>query len=216
MARIVVARCSVNYAGRLTTHLPEAVRMIIVKADGSVLVHSETSSYKPLNWMVTSTHIEMPTFDGLPVDWVFANKKEQLTICITEVLSDTHHTLSADEPGLSKTGTEFELQAWLADRPHLIEEGASLRGREVQSGAGPVDLILDAADGTLLVVEVKRKAAIDVIGQLTRYVDALEQGEHSGNIRGVIAAWTIGPRVRKLAESKGFICVEVPFEDFLS
>ena len=205
--RLVIARCSVDYVGRLTAHLPEAVRLIMVKADGCVAVHADGGAYKPLNWMnapntlVTSDH-----------RWVVTNPKgEQLTITLHEVLGDLTHDFGAD-PGLRKDGVEAHLQELLAARPEAIEDGLRLVRREYPTAIGPVDLVCRAADGAVVAIEVKRRGEIDGVEQLSRYVDRLHLDSTLGPVRGVLVAQVVKPQARVLAESRGFRWVEVDYD----
>jgi hypothetical protein len=205
--RLVIARCSVDYVGRLTAHLPEAVRLIMVKADGCVAVHADGGAYKPLNWMnapntvVTSDH-----------EWTVTNPRgEQLTITLHEVLADSTHDFGAD-PGLRKDGVEAHLQELLAANPDAIELGMRLVRREYPTAIGPVDLVCRAADGTVVAVEVKRRGEIDGVEQLTRYVARLHLDSTLGPVRGVLVAQVVKPQARVLAEARGFRWVEVDYD----
>jgi endonuclease len=205
--RLVIARCSVDYVGRLTAHLPEAVRLIMVKADGCVAVHADGGAYKPLNWMnapnavVTSDH-----------EWVVTNPKgEQLTITLHEVLADWTHDFGAD-PGLRKDGVEAHLQELLAANPDAIELGMQVVRREYPTAIGPVDLVCRAADGAVVAVEVKRRGEIDGVEQLTRYVERLHLDSTLGPVRGVLVAQVVKPQARVLAEARGFRWVEVDYD----
>jgi RecB family endonuclease NucS len=205
--RLVLARCSVDYAGRLTAHLPEAVRLIMVKADGCVAVHADGGAYKPLNWMnapntlVTSDH-----------EWVVTGAKgEQLTITLHEVLSDTAFELGAD-PGLRKDGVEAHLQELLAANPDVIEAGFRLVRREYPTAIGPIDLVCRDADDHVVAVEVKRRGEIDGVEQLTRYVERLHLDSTLGEVRGMLVAQVVKPQARVLAEARGFRWIEVDYD----
>ena len=220
--RLVIARCQVDYAGRLTAHLPMATRLIVVKADGSVLVHSDGGSYKPLNWMSPPCAlVEGVDDDGRP-EWVVEAKTgDTLRIVIDELISDTSHDLGVD-PGLQKDGVEKHLQELLADHPTSISDGLTLVRREYPTAIGPVDLLcrpggavaVEYADDALHVaVEVKRKAGIDAVEQLTRYLELLNRDPLLAPVRGVLAAQTIAPQARTLAEDRGIQCVVVDYDE---
>ena len=203
--RLVIARCSVDYAGRLTAHLPEAVRLLMVKADGSVLVHSDTGGYKPLMWMT-------PPCSLLVQDdvWTVTNKGgEQLLITVHEVLSDVGHELGSD-PGLVKDGVEKHLQELLADRCEVLGTGWTLVQREYFTDIGPVDLLCKDHTGAHVLVEVKRHAEIDSVEQLTRYLQ--RESTVLGEVRGVLAAQTFKPQAKTLAADRGITCVQVDYE----
>jgi RecB family endonuclease NucS len=212
--RVLIARCAVQYSGRLHTTLQEAVRAIIIKADGSVTVHSD-DGYRAINWMTRPTAVDMPQQAALPYTWTFSTRSETLTITIADVLSDTDHHLDHAPPALVKKGTERELQAWLAMNPVLLAPGLVFRAREYPTGAGPVDLVYDAPDGALIPVEVKRVASINGVDQLSRYVEALATEFGTRPIRGLLAAFDVRPRARLLAESRGLNWVEVDKDRFL-
>nr|MDT0665058.1 endonuclease NucS [Micromonospora sp. DSM 115978] len=163
--RLVIARCSVDYVGRLTAHLPSAVRLLLVKADGSVSIHADGRAYKPLNWM--SPPCVIAEAEGV---WRVTNRAdEQLVITIEEIMHDSSHELGVD-PGLRKDGVEAHLQVLLADRPDAIRDGLVLVRREHETGIGPVDLLCRDVDGASVAIEVKRKGEIDGVEQLTRYL----------------------------------------------
>ncbi len=221
--RLVIARCSVDYVGRLTAHLPSALRLLIVKADGSVLVHSDGGSYKPLNWMSPPCRLTEK-----PGQWSVTNKAgETLAITITEVISDTSVELGID-PGLVKDGVESHLQELLAVQLHLLGEGWRLVRREYPTPIGPVDLMcrdrhleLDgagAAEGTAsgagvhVAVEIKRVAGIDAVEQLTRYLELLNRDPLLRPVKGVLAAQSIRPQARTLAEDRGIRCVVLDYD----
>ncbi|MCB2223099.1 MAG: endonuclease NucS [Actinobacteria bacterium] len=205
--RLIVARCSVDYAGRLSARLPSAVRLIMVKADGSVLVHADGGSYKPLNWMNAPNHVEEG--EGR---WTITNPKgETLVITLEEVLSDSSHDLGTD-PGLDKDGVEADLQVLLADHPGEIEEGMTLLEREYATDIGPVDLLCRAADGQVVAVEIKRRGEIDGVEQLTRYLEFLNRDPLLAPVRGVLAAQAIKPQAKTLAADRGIGCVEVDYD----
>ena len=206
--RLVIARCSVDYAGRLTAHLPEANRLIMVKADGCVAIHADGGAYKPLNWMNAPN-----TIADHGDHWVVANLKgETLTITLHEVHTDVTHELG-DDPGLQKDGVEAHLQELLAAAPEAIEIGLTLVRREYPTAIGPVDLVCRDPDGLTVAVEVKRRGEIDGVEQLGRYVERLELDSSLGEVRGVFVAQSIKPQAKVLAESRGFRWVEVDYDD---
>jgi len=204
--RLVIARCSVDYRGRLTAHLPSAVRLLIVKADGSVLVHSDGGSYKPLNWMSAPCRLE-ELADG----WRVVKTAEELRIDIEEVLHDTTHELGID-PGLVKDGVEAHLQELLAAAPHLLGKDWRLIRREYPTAIGPVDILYRDAAGECVAVEVKRRAEIDGVEQLTRYLELLNRDSLLAPVRGVLAAQEIRPQARVLAADRGIRCVTLDYE----
>ena len=206
--RLVIARCSVDYAGRLTARLPSALRLLIVKADGSVLVHSDGGSYKPLNWM--SPPCRLAETDG---QWVVTGKSgETLTVHLEEVLSDTAFALGED-PGLVKDGVEAHLQELLAVRLDVLGEGWRLVRREFPTPIGPVDLMCKDTLGVSVAIEVKRRGEIDGVEQLTRYLDLLNRDPLLAPVRGVFAAQEIRPQARTLAQDRGIRCVTLDYED---
>jgi len=206
--RLVVARCTVNYVGRLEASLPEAVRLIMVKADGCVAIHADGGAYKPLNWMNAPNDVR-----EFPDRWEITNPKdEKLTINLLEVLSDTTHDLG-DDPGLSKDGVEAHLQALLAADPSVIEEDLVLISREYPTAIGPIDLLCRAADGTTVAIEVKRRGEIDGVEQLGRYLEYLRADSSLGVLRGVFVAQSIKPQARTLAETRGLAWKEVDYDE---
>lgn len=203
--RLVIARCSVDYAGRLSTHLPSAVRLLVVKADGSVLVHADGGGYKPLNWM--SAPCTMVVDEGV---WRISNRAgENMTITVEEVLHDSSHQLGLD-PGLVKDGVEKQLQALLAERCHAIRPGLTLLRREFPTDIGPVDLLCRDEGGGYVAVEIKRRGEIDGVEQLTRYLERLRLGLEG--VRGVFAALSFAPQAKVLAAARGIDCVQVDFD----
>jgi RecB family endonuclease NucS len=205
--RLVIARCSVDYSGRLSAHLPLATRLLMIKADGSVLVHSDGGSYKPLNWM--SPPCRRTEEAGR---WVVTGKSgETLTIEIEEILSDTSYDLGID-PGLRKDGVESHLQELLAAQTHLLGEGWRLVRREYPTAIGPVDLMCRDDAGTSVAIEVKRHAEIDGVEQLTRYLDLLNRDPLLSPVKGVLAAQTIRPQARTLAEDRGIRCIVLDYD----
>jgi endonuclease len=206
--RLVIARCSVDYSGRLDAHLPEATRLIMVKADGCVAIHADGGAYKPLNWMNAPNTL----VDGGD-HWVVTNpKQETLTITLHEVLSDVSAELGED-PGLQKDGVEAHLQELLAASPHAIEEGLTLVRREYPTAIGPIDLVCRDVTDTVVAVEVKRRGEIDGVEQLARYIERLQLDSSLGEIRGVFVAQMVKPQAKVLAEARGFRWVEVDYDE---
>lgn len=206
--RLIVARCSVEYAGRLEAALPEAVRLIMVKADGCVAIHSDGGAYKPLNWM-NSPNTIVESDDH----WVVTNPKgEVLRIHLHEVHSDSHHELGED-PGLVKDGVEAHLQELLAAVPDTIESGLTLVRREWPTAIGPVDLMCIDAHGRYVAVEVKRRGEIDGVEQLTRYLDVLKDDPRLVGLRGILVAQTIKPQAKVVAEQRGIDWSEIDYDD---
>jgi endonuclease len=199
--RLVVARCEVLYTGRLKARLPEAVRLLMFKADGSFLVHDDAGGFRPLNWMTPPTVVEETD------DVVVVRKRkgeDRLEIHIAEVLSDVTHDMG-ESAALQKDGVERHLQEELAARPDALGEGVRLVRREWPTDIGPVDLMCRDEEGAWVAVEIKRVGTIDAVEQLSRYLGRIDVGE----CRGVLAAQTIKPQARTLAESRGITCVEV-------
>jgi endonuclease len=207
LVRLVIARCSVDYVGRLTAHLPPALRLLIVKADGSVLVHSDGGSYKPLNWMSPPCRLtEQP---GL---WSVTNKAgETLAITISEVISDTSVELGVD-PGLVKDGVEAHLQELLAAQLERLGDGWRLVRREYPTPIGPVDIMCRDDAGQSVAVEIKRRGEIDGVEQLTRYLELLNRDPLLAPVHGVFAAQEIRPQARTLAEDRGIRCVTLDYD----
>jgi RecB family endonuclease NucS len=206
--RLVIASCSVDYAGRLDAHLPAANRLIMVKADGCVAIHADGGAYKPLNWMNAPNTL---TDNG--DHWVITNpKQETLTITLHEVFSDIGHELG-DDPGLQKDGVESHLQELLAASPAAIEDGLTLVRREYPTAIGPIDLVCRDADDSVVAIEVKRRGEIDGVEQLARYIERLELDSSLGEIRGVFVAQVVKPQAKVLAESRGFRWVEVDYDE---
>jgi len=204
--RIIVADCTVDYEGRLNAHLPRARRLIVVKADGTVLVHADASG-KPLNWMTTPNHLIEE--DGR---WVITNgKKERLTVYLHQIELDTEIELGED-PGLQKDAVERELQRILAEHPGSLEEGMTLIRREYPTPVGPVDLLCRDAEGRTVAVEVKRRGEIDGVEQLTRYLEFLNRDSTLAPVRGLFAAQIVKPQARTLAEDRGIDWAEVDYE----
>jgi len=203
--RLIVARCTVDYTGRLTAHLPEALRLLMVKSDGSVLVHADAGGYKPLNWMTPPTVIDESE------DLIVVRKlkgEDRLEIRIAEVISDSTHDMELD-PGLEKDGVEAHLQEALAAAPGWCGEGFRLVRREWPTDIGPVDLMCrDEGDGWIA-VEIKRIGTIDAVEQLSRYLERIRLDPALGECRGILAATVIKPQARVLAEARGIGWVEV-------
>jgi len=206
--RLVVARCSVQYSGRLDATLPEAVRLIMVKADGCVAIHSDGGAYKPLNWMTApNTVVEL---DG---QWIVTNPKgETLTINLHEVFTDNAHEFGED-PGLQEDGVEAHLQELLAALPDTIESGLTLIRREWPTPIGPVDLMCVDGDGNYVAVEIKRRGEIDGVEQLARYLELLQPDSNLKGLRGIFVAQVIKPQAKKMAEQRGIGWAEVDYED---
>ena len=203
----MIARCQVDYVGRLTAHLPMATRLLLVKADGSVSVHADDRAYKPLNWMSPPC-----TLAEEPARWTVTNKAgEHLIIELDEVLHDSRHELGVD-PGLVKDGVEAHLQALLAEHTAVLGAGFTLVRREYPTAIGPVDLMCRDADGGSVVVEIKRRGEIDGVEQLTRYLELLNRDGLLAPVRGVFAAQQIKPQARTLAEDRGIRCVVLDYD----
>ena len=209
--RIVIAKCQVDYAGRLTAHLPMATRLILVKNDGSVLIHSDGGSYKPLNWMSPPCRVvEAGSEDGTS-EWTVTGKDDDtLRILIAEVLHESVHDLGID-PGLQKDGVERHLQELLAEHPAHLADGLTLVRREYPTAIGPVDLMCRDVEGRAVAVEVKRRGEIDGVEQLTRYLELLNRDPLLAPVKGVFAAQEIKPQARVLAADRGIDCVTVDY-----
>ncbi|MBY8863910.1 endonuclease NucS [Nocardia sp. CA2R105] len=230
--RLVIARCQVDYVGRLTAHLPMARRLLLMKADGSVLVHSDGGSYKPLNWMSPPCWLEerdaasdggaSVSADGAAPDaevsvadpaklWVVTNKAgEELRITVEEIEHDTSHELGID-PGLVKDGVEAHLQELLAEHIETLGAGYTLIRREYMTAIGPVDILCRDADGATVAVEIKRRGEIDGVEQLTRYLELLNRDPLLAPVSGVFAAQQIKPQARTLATDRGIRCVTLDY-----
>ena len=210
--RVVIARCSVDYAGKLTAHLPTATRLLLVKADGSVLVHADGGSYKPLNWMSPPCTLRTDADETGVGTWTVTNKAgEQLVITIGEVLADSSHDLGVD-PGLAKDGVEAHLQELLAAQVETLGEGWRLVRREFPTAIGPVDLMCRDGDGLAVAVEIKRRGGIDGVEQLTRYLELLNRDPLLSPVRGIFAAQEIKPQARVLAGDRGIECVVLDYD----
>ena len=211
--RVVIASCSVDYSGRLDAHLPRATRLIMVKADGSVLVHSDGGSYKPLNWMSPPAQLAEVDPDeedreiGVIARWEVSAAKtdDRLVIRLFDIVSDTSADLGVD-PGLTKDGVEAHLQELLAERVEVLGTGWRLVRREYPTPLGPVDLLVRDESGAAVAVEVKRVGGIDGVEQLTRYVDMLDRDPLLTPVRGLFAAQQIKPQAATLAADRGIAC----------
>lgn len=205
--RLIVARCEVRYTGRLDALLPEALRLIMVKSDGSVMVHADHGGYKPSNWMTPPTVIEEAD-DHIVVRKHAGDTEDRLDIHIVEVLSDVTHDMG-EAAALEKDGVEAHLQELLAEQPHWCGEGFRLVRREWATDIGPVDLMCRDEEDGWIAVEIKRVGTIDAVEQLTRYLERIRLDPAMAGCRGVLAAQQIKPQARVLAESRGIACVEV-------
>lgn len=215
--RLVVATCQVDYAGRLTAHLPMATRVLMIKADGSVLVHSDGGSYKPLNWMSPPCTVQESVGEDGVVEWTVTARApkgatpDTLRILLQEIHHDSSHELGVD-PGLRKDGVEKHLQELLADNPETLSPGLRLVRREYPTAIGPVDLMCRDPDGAAVAVEIKRRGEIDGVEQLTRYLELLNRDPLLAPVSGVFAAQEIKPQARTLAEDRGIRCVVLDYD----
>jgi RecB family endonuclease NucS len=217
--RLVIAKCSVDYAGRLSAHLPLATRLLMIKSDGSVLVHSDGGSYKPLNWMSPPCSLaeSEPDADqtdaGVTALWTVTHGKtaDQLIVSIYEVLHDSAHELGID-PGLIKEGVEAHLQKLLAEQVDVLGDGHTLVRREYMTAIGPVDILARDAAGGSVAVELKRRGDIDGVEQLTRYLELMNRDPHLAPVSGVFAAQEIKPQARMLAEDRGIRCLVLDYD----
>ena len=217
--RLVIARCSVDYEGRLRAHLPLATRLLLVKADGSVLVHSDGGSYKPLNWMSPPCAMaevapeEDEVAAGVESVWVVqhAKSEDRLRVRLYEVLHDSAHELGVD-PGLVKDGVEAHLQRLLAEHIVTLGKGYTLVRREYMTAIGPVDILCRDASGATVAVEIKRRGDIDGVEQLTRYLELMNRDSHLAPVTGVFAAQEIRPQARTLAADRGIRCVTLDYD----
>jgi RecB family endonuclease NucS len=211
LVRLVIAHCQVDYAGRLTAHLPMATRLIMVKADGSVSVHADDRAYKPLNWMSPPCTLREDSDGDVGVWTVTGKDGDTLRIVLQEVYHDTTHELGVD-PGLQKDGVEAHLQELLAAHPTSLGAGLSLIRREFPTAIGPVDLLCRDATGGAVAVEIKRRGEIDGVEQLTRYLDLLNRDPRLSPVRGILAAQLIKPQANVLATDRGIVCVTVDYD----
>ncbi|MVU75627.1 endonuclease NucS [Nocardia sp. ET3-3] len=211
--RLVIARCQVDYVGRLTAHLPMARRLLMMKADGSVLVHSDGGSYKPLNWMSPPCWLEERETDSETSQlWVVTNKAgEELRITVEDVELDSKHELGVD-PGLQKDGVEAHLQELLAEHIETLGAGYTLIRREYMTAIGPVDILCRDADGATVAVEIKRRGEIDGVEQLTRYLELLNRDPLLAPVAGVFAAQQIKPQAKTLATDRGIRCLTLDYD----
>jgi RecB family endonuclease NucS len=217
--RLVIARCSVDYVGRLTAHLPLATRLLLVKADGSVLVHSDGGSYKPLNWMSPPCRLTESEPDAAEVEqgvtavWTVQHAKtdDRLVVRLHEVRQDSRHDLGVD-PGLVKDGVEAHLQRLLAEQIQLLGPGHTLVRREYMTAIGPVDILARDPAGVSVAVEIKRRGEIDGVEQLTRYLDLMNRDPRLAPVVGVFAAQEIKPQARVLALDRGIRCVTLDYD----
>ncbi|GAB2683892.1 endonuclease NucS [Nocardia thraciensis] len=210
--RLVIARCQVDYVGRLTAHLPMARRLLLMKADGSVLVHSDGGSYKPLNWMSPPCWLEERDSETEAAKlWVVTNKAgEELRITVEDIEHDSEHELGVD-PGLVKDGVEAHLQELLAEHIETLGAGYSLIRREYMTAIGPVDILCRDADGATVAVEIKRRGEIDGVEQLTRYLELLNRDPLLAPVTGVFAAQQIKPQAKTLATDRGIRCLTLDY-----
>jgi RecB family endonuclease NucS len=217
--RLVIADCSVDYAGRLTAHLPRAKRLLLLKNDGSILVHSDSGSYKPLNWMNPPCTIERkPASEdaaelGVVEIWSVQQVKtaDMLQINVYEIFDEIEHELGVD-PGLQKDGVEAHLQELLAEHLHLVEEGVELIRREFFTDIGPVDILAKDAKGATIAIELKRRGDIDGVEQLARYLEYLNRDPMLAPVRGIFAAQEIKPQARTLAATRGIDCLVLDYD----
>ena len=205
--RLIVARCEVSYSGRLNAFLPESTRLLIFKADGSVLVHADAGGFKPLNWMTPPTVVE-ENGDRIVVRKRAGRSEDRLEIRLAEVLSDVEHEMG-EAAGLEKDGVERDLQEALAAQPDRVEAGLHLVRREWPTDIGPVDLMCRDGDGGWVAVEIKRVGTIEAVEQLTRYLDFIRRDPAKAACRGVLVAQSIKPQAIALAEQRGVACVQV-------
>jgi len=218
--RLLILECSVDYAGRLSAHLPRARRLMMLKNDGSVLIHSDSGSYKPLNWMnpPCTIAIEEPSDEaaavGITSVWRVSQTKtaDVLQINIFEIFEDIAHEFGED-PGLIKDGVEAHLQELLAAQLHRVEEGSRLIRREYFTPIGPVDILMRDASGHTVAIELKRRGDIDGVEQLTRYLELLNRDVELAPVRGIFAAQEIKPQARTLAEDRGIECLVLDYDD---
>ncbi len=205
--RLIIARCAVRYSGRLNAVLPEATRLIVIKADGSVLIHADAGGYKPLNWMTPPTTVEEQP-GRLVVRRRGQRDGDRLEIELLELLSDATHELGEDA-GLSKDGVEADLQELLAEQPHFCGDGLRLVRREWPTDIGPVDLMCRDIGEEWVAIEIKRVAGIEAVEQLTRYLERIRGDPALRSCRGVVAAQVVKPQARALARAREIECVEV-------
>lgn len=215
--RLVIARCSVDYVGRLDAHLPSADRLLMVKSDGSVSIHADDRAYKPLNWMTPPCTLrveENPEGESETAQlWVVTNpKSEQLRITIEELHEELTYELGSD-PGLVKDGVEAHLQELLAEQIETLGSGYSLIRREYPTAIGPVDILCRDESERTVAVEIKRRGGIDGVEQLTRYLELLNRDALLAPVTGIFAAQEIKPQARTLAEDRGIRCVTLDYQE---
>lgn len=211
--RLVISTCSVDYAGRLSSHLPRATRLLLVKADGSVSIHADDRAYKPLNWMSPPCSLIEDVDDDGQVRWTVTNKAgEKLIITLHETHHDSAHELGVD-PGLVKDGVEAHLQELLALHLSTFGENWTLVRREYPTPIGPVDILARDHDGKTVAIEIKRRGEIDGVEQLTRYLELLNRDTLIAPVRGIFAAQEIKPQARTLAHDRGIECVIVDYDE---
>ena len=210
--RLVIAKCTVDYSGRLDAHLPQAVRLLMIKADGCVAIHADGGAYKPLNWM-NAPNLLRESGEGTELTWIVTNdKSEKLTIQLHEVLSDSSHEMGSD-PGLEKDGVEAHLQELLAANVEQISAGMVLVRREYPTNIGPVDLLCRDQNGQAVAVEIKRRGEIDGVEQLSRYLEFLNRDSNLKPVTGIYAAQEIKPQARVLAEDRGIECLILDYDE---
>lgn len=206
--RLIIARCKVDYVGRLSAHLPEATRLVMMKADGCVAVHADGGAYKPLNWM-NAPNVRKVSDDV----WEISNSKQELLrIEFKEIISDVDFEMGKD-PGLQKDGVEAHLQELLAESPETLGEGFKLVRREHPTQIGPVDLLCTDADGNSVAVEIKRRGEIDSVEQLSRYLEFMQQDPHLKCVRGMLVAQEVRPQAKVLAKQRGIDWLVVDYEE---
>ena len=211
--RLVIANCTVDYSGRLDAHLSEAVRLIMIKADGCISIHADGGAYKPLNWMNAPNNIHESTDDDDELTWLVTNEKnEKLTIKVHEVISDFSQDMGID-PGLQKDGVEAHLQELLAANGDKISDGMVLVRREYPTDIGPVDLLCRDSRGEAVAIEIKRRGEIDGVEQLSRYLDYLNRDGNLRPVSGIFAAQEIKPQARVLAEDRGIKCLLLDYDE---
>jgi hypothetical protein len=208
--RLLVARCEVEYTGRLTAFLPESTRLLMLKADGSVLIHADAGGYKPLNWMTPPTVVEHEA-ERIVVRKRAGRSEDRLEIRLLEVLSDVSHDMG-EAAGLEKDGVERDLQEALADQPDMLEKDLRLERREWPTDIGPVDLMCRDADGGWVAVEIKRTGTIEAVEQLSRYLERIRVDSVKAACRGILAAQELKPQAVALATARGIDCVWVDLD----
>ena len=211
--RLVIANCTVDYSGRLDAHLSEAVRLIMIKADGCISIHADGGAYKPLNWMNAPNTIHESTDDEDELTWLVTNEKnEKLTIKLHEIISEFSQDMGID-PGLQKDGVEAHLQELLAANVDKISDGMVLVRREYPTDIGPVDLLCRDSRGEAVAVEIKRRGEIDGVEQLSRYLDYHNRDGNLRPVSGIFAAQEIKPQARVLAEDRGIKCLLLDYDE---